>query len=332
MSVEVEPPDVLGYGAEDYWNLRYQLSVQPFDWYVDPKVYVSQVLLELKEDQNLIFDVCRKEFQTLQDFNTGTINFPKFEKLVRAKGTVKYTRRRADRQELEETWTQIATVSPLVDEKPKKKPKPKKNPKKNKLKRGEVRAEDQMEEQQEEPEEIGIRGSLDFTGFYAWWSRFNAGPPMSGMKVLVVGCGTSGVPFELRKVGFGEVVALDISGVVVGAMKERYRGITGLSFEVGDVLQLPYPPQNFDLVLDKGTLDSLLCTAASEKAALDMLAACHRTLRPGGVLMVLSAGPLAIAQSRMPLFKAPKFNWTTKTSSLRGFSALEFWSMFMPIS
>lgn len=41
-------------------------------------------------------------------------------------------------------------------------------------------------------------------------------------------------------------------------MSYRTRGMEGMTWEVMDILNLEYPDSSFDVVIDKGTIDSLM--------------------------------------------------------------------------
>jgi len=73
-----------------------------------------------------------------------------------------------------------------------------------------------------------------------------------GSSVLVVGCGSSELPMLLHQQGF-RVTAVDISEVVIRDMAQH----EGPTWLVADVTDLPFNSNAFDVVLDKGTSDTL---------------------------------------------------------------------------
>lgn len=70
-----------------------------------------------------------------------------------------------------------------------------------------------------------------------------------GMTVLDVGCGTGAITAGIaRSIGLaGRVVGLDRDSSLLATAKQRHQGIENLSFEIGDVLALPYVDE-FDIV------------------------------------------------------------------------------------
>ena len=80
-----------------------------------------------------------------------------------------------------------------------------------------------------------------------------------GERMLVVGCGNSTLSADLHDVGYGHVVSIDVSEVVVRQMREQHaRDRPGLRFEVMDAGKMePFEDASFACVVDKGTLDAI---------------------------------------------------------------------------
>ncbi len=57
-----------------------------------------------------------------------------------------------------------------------------------------------------------------------------------------------------------------------------------------NVCSMSYPDGSFDAVVDKGTLDSLLCGDNSTTNASRYCSEAARVLKPGGVFLVVSYG------------------------------------------
>jgi RAT1-interacting protein len=85
--------------------------------------------------------------------------------------------------------------------------------------------------------------------------------------------------------GFTNTLSVDYSQVVIEKMRSLYEQSPALAdtFVVGDCRDLRKQCREgeFDVILDKGTLDAILCGTDSNKHSAAMLAEMHRLLRPG---------------------------------------------------
>lgn len=101
-----------------------------------------------------------------------------------------------------------------------------------------------------------------------------------GMRFLDCGCGpgTLTVGFAQR-VAPGDTIGIDQETSQSAASLEQAgkQGIDNLRFETGDVYQLPYEDESFDVVFASAVLGSL---AEPEKVVAEMV----RVLKPGGIL------------------------------------------------
>ncbi|KAF7459153.1 putative methylase [Cryptosporidium felis] len=78
-------------------------------------------------------------------------------------------------------------------------------------------------------------------------------------KILVIGNGTSRLPEEMYDDGFRIIEAMDISEVAVEIMHERFAS-RNIKCQVSDVLNMyQYADNEYDVIIDKGTFDSILC-------------------------------------------------------------------------
>mmetsp|Transcript_36141 Transcript_36141/g.60916 ORF Transcript_36141/g.60916 Transcript_36141/m.60916 type:complete len:404 (-) Transcript_36141:307-1518(-) len=112
-------------------------------------------------------------------------------------------------------------------------------------------------------------------------------------KILVVGCGNSDLSTGLYSDGYRHVTSMDISPVVILQMKEKFGDHSEMQWHVEDVLEMSYPDNSFDVVVDKSLLDcSFHCGNHGEKVA-GMLAELHRVLKKGsGIAIFLTTqGP-----------------------------------------
>ena len=99
-------------------------------------------------------------------------------------------------------------------------------------------------------------------GFFDWYAEFPQLNPVfkeygieNDDKVLMVGCGNSKLSGQMFKNGYSNVMNIDISPSVIAQMKEQF---PDLVWQVMDATDLQYKDGEFDVVMDKGTLDALI--------------------------------------------------------------------------
>lgn len=96
--------------------------------------------------------------------------------------------------------------------------------------------------------------------------------------VLEIGCGTG----EATRFAAGRashVLGIDLSPQMVRIARERSAGFGNVEYQVADAVAWEYPEARFDAVISIATLHHL--------PLVPVLAAIQRTLRPGGVLLIL---------------------------------------------
>ena len=77
-------------------------------------------------------------------------------------------------------------------------------------------------------------------------------------KILVLGCGNSALSSSLYNRGYCHIDNIDFSSVVIDRMRTKNVSLAGMSWHVMDMLDLKFGDKLFDVVLDKGSIDSLL--------------------------------------------------------------------------
>ncbi|KAK8704112.1 hypothetical protein V6N13_047745 [Hibiscus sabdariffa] len=114
---------------------------------------------------------------------------------------------------------------------------------------------------------------------FDWYQKYSALAPLIRLyvphrhqRVLVVGCGNSVFSEDMVNDGYEDVVNVDISNVVIEAMQAKYSNRQQLKYIKLDVRDMsPFQAGSFDAVIDKGTLDSILCGNNSRQNAAQML-------------------------------------------------------------
>ena len=83
------------------------------------------------------------------------------------------------------------------------------------------------------------------------------------LKVLNVGCGNSILPEEMYDVdGYREIHSMDISqNCITNMISRNEERRPELKFQVMDCTSLEYDSGYFDVIIDKSTIDCLVCGA-----------------------------------------------------------------------
>lgn len=104
-----------------------------------------------------------------------------------------------------------------------------------------------------------------------------------------MGCGTSDMGPKLAQEATLslQVMDADNSPSAVRLMKQRYGDLENYTASEADVLSLDFPEGTFDAIVDKGTLDALLCSSVEDARA--MVNEMHRVLGKGGAYVQVSA-------------------------------------------
>lgn len=110
-----------------------------------------------------------------------------------------------------------------------------------------------------------------------------------GDNILVIGCGSSRLTEDLYASEYTSIANIDFSETVIKQMQERHSEKTTLTWEVMDVSEkLAFPDESFDVCMDKGCLDSILCGESSTVKVNDSLYHILRVLKKTGVFLMVS--------------------------------------------
>jgi hypothetical protein len=151
---------------------------------------------------------------------------------------------------------------------------------------------------------------------FDWFQRFATCAPFAEAlrsivsksdQLLIVGAGTSRLGEEMYADGYTNVYNLEISPLAVKLLDDRYARAGGLPIDnrIGDATALAFNDGSFDALIDKGTLDALLCADLATGHA--MLAEASRVLRQtGGLFVHITDSPPDV---RLPLLNTPAFRW-----------------------
>ncbi|CAL0309713.1 unnamed protein product [Lupinus luteus] len=129
-------------------------------------------------------------------------------------------------------------------------------------------------------------------GSFDWYQKYPTLAPIINLYVhhsqpiLVIGAGNSVFSEGMVDDGYMDVVNIDISSVVIEAMQNKYRD--HIKMDVRDMS--PFESGSFGAIIDKGTLDSILCGNNSRQHATKMLEEVWRVLKDKGVYILVTYG------------------------------------------
>lgn len=107
-------------------------------------------------------------------------------------------------------------------------------------------------------------------------------------RFLVLGAGTSRLPYQLYDMGFHNITCIDFSPHARDSMASEVKSRTGLEYLVQDVLELRLPDL-FDVVIEKSLFDCLLTTPHEPLMVLrSTIKQVRNVVKPEGLLFSLS--------------------------------------------
>lgn len=186
------------------------------------------------------------------------------------------------------------------------------------------------------------RYAKESTGTFDWYQKYESLAPLLHLyvpqttthrRVLVVGCGNSAFSEGMSNDGYTNIVNIDISSVVIEAMQKKYSDSPHLKYIEMDVTDMKaFEDGSFDAVIDKGTLDSLLCGQNSKTNAAKMLNEVERVMKKGGVYILITYG---IPSYRLRLLRE-SHSWAIKLHVIDKLlpgesSKRETWELTCPI-
>lgn len=136
--------------------------------------------------------------------------------------------------------------------------------------------------------------------------------------ILHVGCGTSNLQEGMARSGYS-IINTDISEVVIKQMKQRHAQYSNMTYRVSDCRNMPeFTDCSFGHVLDKGTMDALLCCKQGTENVMQMLLEIYRVLQPGGSFLLVTLGD---PTRRLPLLCDARLPWKVSLLLLPKISA-----------
>ncbi|KAJ6895786.1 EEF1A lysine methyltransferase 4-like isoform X2 [Populus alba x Populus x berolinensis] len=139
---------------------------------------------------------------------------------------------------------------------------------------------------------------------FDWYQHYSSLRPFvrryipTSSRVLMVGCGNALMSEDMVEDGYENITNIDISSVAIDIMRRKYEHVHQLNYMEMDARDMSFfPDKSFDAVVDKGTLDSLMCGSDASISSVRMLGEVSRLLKPGGIYMLITYGDPKV---RMP--------------------------------
>ena len=115
--------------------------------------------------------------------------------------------------------------------------------------------------------------------------------PKDTSRILNIGCGNSELGEKMLQDNYEHIYNIDNCDIVITNMKDLFKAKRkGIYYDVMDVRDMKYKNDMFDLVIDKATMDTLLCGEHPFLNVARMLKEVSRVLKEGGYYLLLSYG------------------------------------------
>ncbi|KAI8647427.1 hypothetical protein BD408DRAFT_427814 [Parasitella parasitica] len=117
-------------------------------------------------------------------------------------------------------------------------------------------------------------------------------------RILMLGCGNSTLGEDMYDDGYKNITNIDYSKTVIDNMKERCADKPEISWLEMDIRDLKFANESYDVVIDKGTMDALMCDRGdvwdpSEELINDVkgeVDEVERVLKVGGTFLYITFG------------------------------------------
>ena len=109
--------------------------------------------------------------------------------------------------------------------------------------------------------------------------------------MLNLGCGNAIICEQMYDEGYTNITNNDISPFCIEQMAKRNEKTRPkMKWDVMDCTDMTYGDNTFDLIIDKSTIDAILCGDNADLMVAKMLKECQRVLKEGGYYVAISYG------------------------------------------
>ena len=133
-------------------------------------------------------------------------------------------------------------------------------------------------------------------------------------KILYIGCGTSLLGYHMYLEGYQNIYNIDCSEELINKLNERTDRPSTVKYKQCLCENLSFPDGLFDVIIDKGTLDSVMCSEQALEKSRKMIQEIYRCLKSNGIYLCLSTG---YPEFRKCTFRISRFNWDFNFQAIR---------------
>ncbi|KAL3580093.1 hypothetical protein D5086_017928 [Populus alba] len=157
---------------------------------------------------------------------------------------------------------------------------------------------------------------------FDWYQHYSSLRPFvrryipTSSRVLMVGCGNALMSENMVEDGYENITNIDISSVAIDIMRRKYEHVHQLNYMEMDARDMSFfPDKSFDAVVDKGTLDSLMCGSDASISSVRMLGEIDSSIYFPEGTMEVSCKAYASGSILSDVTNDISCVWSTKTES-----------------
>ena len=128
----------------------------------------------------------------------------------------------------------------------------------------------------------------------------------------MVGCGNSQMSNQMYLSNFKNIINIDISDIVIQKMKKQY---PEMEWQEMDATKMKFEDNYFDCVIDKGTLDAIMC-GNDPKPPAHLILEMHRVTKKGGNFCIITHGEPETRLDYFEKFKNEKCDFDIKYETI----------------
>ncbi|CAI5732256.1 unnamed protein product [Peronospora destructor] len=126
-------------------------------------------------------------------------------------------------------------------------------------------------------------------------------------NILMAGAGNSRLSEEMVNDDYQKVMNVDVSEIVIQQMAAKYKDqAEKLQWQKMNMCSLEFANETYDAVVDKSTMDSILCGEGSTANVSKMCQEIYRVLKPNGVYFIVSHG---VPDNRLGYLENKEMQW-----------------------